>query len=157
MASVVKQQILEAVQAALVAAALVPIDRVYLDRTDELPEDDLSAIDILGGDAAGEESIQYQTVHFPSIQQRSYSFEIASIARGLTGAAKAARNLAGSVEATLCASASTITVGGRSIDLLLAEESEVKLPGGNSTPFVSVRQTWQAQYMTSGNDPTVPL
>lgn len=157
MASVVKQQILEAVQAALVAASLVNPGRVYLDRTDELPEDDLPAIDILGGDAAGEESIQYQTVHFPGIQQRSYSFEVASIARGITGAAKAARNLAGSVEATLRASAGTITVGGRAIDILLAEEFEAKLPGGNATPFVSVRQSWQAQYMTSGNDPTAPL
>ena len=100
MASVVKQQILEAIQAALVAAAIVGLDRVYLDRTDELPEDDLPAIDILGGDAAGEESIQYQTVHFPGIQQRSYSFEISAVARGITGAAKAARNLAGSVEST---------------------------------------------------------
>ena len=96
-------------------------------------------------------------MHFPGIQQRSYSFEISAVARGITGAAKAARNLAGSVESTLRASASTITVGSRSIDLLLAEESEIKLPSGNATPFVAVRQTWQAQYMTSGNDPTVPL
>lgn len=157
MASVVKQQILEAVQAALVAAALVTAGRVYLDRTDELPEDDLPAIDILGADVAGEESIQYQTIHFPGIQQRNYSFEIAAIARGVSDAAKTARNLAGTVEATLRSDASAITVGGKAIDILLGEESETKLPSGSATPFVAVRQIWQAQYMTSGNDPTTPL
>lgn len=155
MADHVQQQILEAVQAVLVAAAIVPTGRVYLDRTDELPEDDLPAIDILGGDQGAEESIEYQTMHHPATQSRSFSFPITGVARGAHGAAKAARNLGRSVEAAIMATASTIAVGGRVIDMVLADSSERK-QNGNALPMVAVSQTWQAQYHTTAGTPDVP-
>lgn len=152
----VTQQILEAVQTALKAAATAAGNRVYLDRTDELPSGDLAAIDILGGDEAGEESIEYLTMHWPVTQRRSYSFAITSVTRAATGVAKAARNLAAQVEETLLASATAITVGGTAIDMVLGEVSEAKT-GGADLPLASVRQVWQAQYITAGGAPRAAL
>jgi len=115
MADHVQQQILEAVQTALVAAATAASTRVYLDRVDEIPQANLPAIDILGPDDTGEESIQYLAMHFPPVQQRSYTFAISSIAALATGSAKAARNLAKQVEAALLAAIGSITVGGSAV------------------------------------------
>lgn len=155
MADHVQQQILEAVQTALVAAATAASTRVYLDRVDEIPQGNLPAIDILGPDDTGEESIEYLTMHFPPVQQRSYTFAISSIAALATGSAKAARNLAKQVEAALLAAVGTITVGGKAIDLVLAEGAERK-DGAGALPMFAVRQTWQAQYQTTAGTPDVP-
>lgn len=155
MADHVQQQILEAVQTVLVAAATAASTRVYLDRVDEIPQANLPAIDILGPDDIGEESIEYLTMHFPPVQQRSYSFTISSVTALATGSAKAARNLAKEVEAALLAAVGTITVGGKSIDLVLAEGTERK-DGAGALPMFAVRQTWQAQYITNGGTPDVP-
>lgn len=155
MADHVQQQILEAVQTALVAAATVASSRVYLDRVDELPQANLPAIDILGPDDTGEEAIEHLTMHFPPVQQRSYSFAISSITALTSGSAKAARNLAKQVEAALLAAAGTITVSGKAIELVLAEGAERK-DGAGALPMFAVRQTWQAQYITTGGTPDVP-
>lgn len=155
MADHVQQQILEAVQTTLVAAATVASTRVYLDRVDELPQANLPAIDILGPEDAGEEAIEYLTMHFPPVQRRSYTFTINSITALATGSAKAARNLAKQVEAALYAAAGTITVSGKAIDLVLAEGAERK-DGTGALPMFAVRQTWQAQYQTTAGTPDVP-
>lgn len=155
MADHVQQQILEAVQTVLVAAATAASSRVYLDRVDEIPQANLPAIDILGPDDTGEESIEYLTMHFPPVQQRSYSFTISSVTALATGSAKAARNLAKQVEAALLAGTGTITVSGKTIELLLAEGTERK-DGAGALPMFAVRQTWQAQYITTGGTPDVP-
>jgi hypothetical protein len=155
MADHVQQQILEAVQTVLVAAATAASSRVYLDRVDEIPQANLPAIDILGPEDTGEESIEYLTMHFPPVQQRSYSFTISSITALATGSAKAARNLAKQVEAALLAGTGTITVSGKTIELLLAEGAERK-DGAGALPLFAVRQTWQAQYITTGGTPDVP-
>lgn len=155
MAYPVTQQLLEAVQAALVAAALVQRARVHLDRTDELPETELPALDILGGDAGAEESIDYLTVHHPAVQRRSLSFELSAVTGAITGAAKAGRILAGQVEAVLSASAA-VSVNGVAIELLLAESVEAKV-NGSAKPFFAVRQTWQAQYQALATDPTTAI
>jgi len=155
MADHAHQRILEAVQAALVAAATAAGSRVYLDRVDDLPAANLPAIDILGADDIGEDAIEYQTVHFPGVQRHAYSFAIRSVTALATGSAKAARNLAGQVEAALLAAANTVAVGGKSIDLLLSDSSEIK-DGAGALPMFAVRQTWQAQFMTVGGAPTVP-
>lgn len=155
MADHVQQQILEAVQTALVTAATAAGTRVYLDRVDELAQASLPAIDILGPDDTGEEAIEYLTLHFPSVQQRSYTFAIGSVTALATGSAKAARNLAKQVEAALLAAIGSITVGGKAIDLVLAESSERK-DGAGALPMFAVRQTWQAQYQTTAGTPDVP-
>lgn len=154
MADHLQNQILDAVKAALVSAALVATGRVYLDRTDEIPEGGLPAIDILGGDEGDEESIEYQTVHFPPLQARAFTFPIASITRG-EDCARSARNLAGDVEAVLLASSGAITVGGRKVSMLLASSSSTKT-GDANTRMCAVRQSWQAQYHTQGGAPTAP-
>ena len=150
----VQNQMLDAIQAALVAAALVATGRVYLDRTDEIPQEHLPAIDILGGDEGDEDSIEYQTVHFPPLQARAFTFPITSITRG-DDSARTARNLAGEVEATLLASSGVITVAGRKVSMLLASSSSSKTGDANAR-MCAVRQSWQAQYHTSGGTPTVP-
>jgi hypothetical protein len=155
MADHVQQQILEAVQTALAAAATAASSRVYLDRVDEIPQANLPAIDILGPDDIGEEAIEYLTMHFPPVQRRSYSFTVSSITALATGSAKAARNLAKQVEAALLAGSGTITVSGKAIDLVLAEGTERK-DGAGTLPLFAVRQTWQAQYTTTGGTPDVP-
>ena len=155
MADHVQQQILEAVQTALVAAATAASSRVYLDRVDELPQASLPVIDIMGPDDSGEESVEYVTLHFPAVQQRAYSFAINSVTALATGSAKAARNLALQVEAALMAAVGTITVGGKVIDLLLASSAERK-DGAAALPMFAVTQTWQAQYTTTAGTPDVP-
>lgn len=154
MADHVQQQILEAVQTALVAAATAASTRVYLDRVDEIPQANLPAIDILGPDDTGEESIQYLAMHFPPVQQRAYTFAISSIAALATGSARAARNLAKEVEAALLAATGSITVGGKAIELVIADSAERK-DGAGALPMFAVRQTWQAQYITTGGTPDV--
>ena len=155
MADHVQQQILDTVQAVLVAAATAAAKRVYLDRVDEIPEANLPAIDILGGDDGDEESIEYQTVHFPPLQARAFTFPITSITRG-DDSARTARNLAGEVEARLLASSGVITVGGRKVSMLLASSSSTKTGDANAR-MCAVRQSWQAQYQTTGGAPTVPV
>lgn len=155
MADHAHQRILEAVQAVLVAASTAAASRVYLDRVDELPAANLPAIDILGADDVGEDAIEYQTVHFPGVQRHAYSFAIRSVTALATGSAKASRNLAGQVEAALLAAANTVAVGGVTIRVLLSDSSEVK-DGAGALPIFAVRQSWQAQYQTSGGTPTVP-
>lgn len=150
------QRILEAVQAALVAAATAAGSRVYLDRVDEIPADNLPAIDILGADDTAEDTIEHLTIGFPPLQQHAYSFGIRAVCAQATGAAKAARNLAGQVEAVLLAASNTIAVGAAPILVLLAGSSEVKDGEGAAQLFV-VRQQWQAQYQTQGGTPGVPL
>lgn len=155
MAQHLQNQILDAIQAALLAADTVAGLHVYLDRTDELPSGDLASIDILGGQEVGEESIEYLTMNWPPVQQRSYTFAIVSVARGAVDSSRAARNLAQQVEESLLATSNAIVVGGMSIDMLLAESSERK-DGSGEIPLAAVRQMWQAQYSTTAGTPDVP-
>lgn len=155
MADHAHQRILEAVQTVLVAASTDAASRVYLDRVDELPAANLPAIDILGADDTGEDAIEYLTVHFPGEQRHTYSFGIRSVAALATGSAKAARNLAGQVETALLTAANTIAVGGKPIKLLISDSSEVK-DGAGALPVFVVRQSWQAQFQTTGGAPTAP-
>lgn len=156
MADHVQVQVLDAVKAALLAAATAAGQRVYLDRTDDLPTSDLAAIDIVGGEEVGEESIEYLTMHWPPVQQRSFTFAITSVTRGATGSARAARNLAKQVESTLLGSATAITAGAVAIGMLLAESGERKDASGE-LPLAAVRQVWQAQYQTMAGAPDVAV
>lgn len=158
MADHVHQQILQAVQAALISANTAAQSRVDLDRTDELPESELPAISILPLGDAGSEAVEYlQTVHRPPLQQdRAYTFSIHCISGGDRGSMKVARNLAASVEVALLATATAIQVGGKSIRMLLSQSEEVKTGAANTRLF-SVRQQWQAQFRTVGGVPTASL
>jgi hypothetical protein len=154
MAAHVQQQIFDAVQTALIAASTAAGSRVYLDRTNELPEDDLPAIDIMGSAEGGDESVDSVAIGIPTMQQRVLSFPIICIARGLTGAPAAARNLAKQVEQTLLASASSIALGGTNIRMAItASRGDKRLDG--ALPFFSVTQTWQASYHTQAGIPDV--
>lgn len=153
MADHLQQQILERVQAVLLAAATDAGSRVYLDRADEIPQVDVPAIDILGREEVGEESIDYLTLNHPAVQRRSYSFPITSYAKG-NGAARASRNLAGAVESALAASAGAVAIGATAIEVVLAESSERK-DGLGATLICAVRQVWQAQYQTHAGTPDV--
>lgn len=152
MADHAQQQILDAVQAALIAAATAAGSRVYLDRTDELPEDQLSAIDILGGDETGEDAIENVGLGWPPIQRHVFSFAVSSVTRSASGSAEAARNLAKQVEAALGASAAAIVVGGTSIAMRITASSGQKSPAGNQ-PMAAQRQTWEASYHTQAGSP----
>jgi hypothetical protein len=149
----VTQQVLEAVQTALQDAATAAGSRVYLDRIQELPQDDLPAIDILGLNDGAEEVIEHATLGIPTIQRRTLSFPVYCITRGLTGSPRAARNLAGQVEAALLASASAIVVGSTNILMALTgARGERRLD--SALPFFSVGQEWTATYFTTAGAPT---
>lgn len=145
MADHITQQVLDAVQATLVAAGTAAVDNVFLDRVDAVPEAQIPAIHIEGSG----EVVEAQTVGFPPIYARQYSFTVACLA---SGSAKAARNLGGQVEAALCASVVAFTAGGLAKALLLTGSNEGKDGSGNSALF-EVRQSWTAQLMTVGNVP----
>lgn len=145
MADHINQQVLEAIKANLVAAATAAGAFVHLDRLDPVPEADIPAILIEGGG----EVVDAQTVGFPPIYSRQYSFTVACLA---SGTAKAARNLAGQVEAALCASLAAYTANGLAEALLLTGSNEGK-DGNGTTGLFEVRQSWTAQIMTVGNVP----
>lgn len=156
MADHAHQRILEAVQTVLAGAGTAAGANVFLDRIDELPATSMPAIDILGADDTGEDAIEEMTVAFPPKLQHVYSFPIACVCAQKTGAAKAARNLAKQVEATLLAATNTIAIGGVAIDMVITGSAEVK-DGAGATPMFAVRQSWQAQYRTIGGAPDVPF
>jgi len=152
MADHVQQQILEAIQAVLVAAAIVPGGRVYLDRTDELPEDDLPAIDILGRSETFDESIEYLSLDFPYLQQREMAFPIACIARSATTAAAISRNLGKQVEQAILAAMATVSIGGKRITMRINAVRGAK-SNDQATPMAAVIQSWTAQYHTQAGAP----
>lgn len=157
MADHAHQRILEAVQTALVAAATVAGSRVYLDRVDDLPTPSAPAIDIVGPeDVVEDENIEALAMHFPPLLQHALEFPVASVCAQKTGSAKAARNLAGQVEAALLDTASVISIGGIAIDMALLGSSEVK-DGAGAVPMFAVRQRWRARYQTVGGAPDAPV
>jgi hypothetical protein len=152
MADHLQQQILEYAQATLVAAATAAGARIYLDRVDELMQADLPAVHLEGGD----EEINGDTLGFPMVLERSYTFTAACVVGQATGAAKAARNLAKQVEAALLATTTTYTAGGAAKALWITASTESK-DGSGATSLFEVRQTWVARYMAYGGSPDVPI
>jgi hypothetical protein len=150
MADHLQQQILDYVQATLIAAATAAASHVFLDRVDELMQIDLPALDIEGGD----EDINADSVGFPALLERQYTFSVACVVGQASGSAKAARNLGKQVESALLASTTTFTAGGKAQALILTSSAESK-DGNGSTSLFEVRQTWQARYMTLGGSPDV--
>ena len=145
MADHINQQVLEAIQANLAAAATSAGSNVFLDRLDAVPEAKIPAILIEGvGDV-----VDAQTVGFPPIYSRQYSFTVACLA---SGTAQAARNLAKQVEAALCANLAAYTANSLAKALLLTGSNEGK-DGSGTTGLFEVRQSWTAQIMTVGNVP----
>lgn len=152
MADHLQQQILDYVQTTLTAAATSAGSNVFLDRVDELLQNNLPAIHIEGGD----EDAQADSVNFPTVYTRLYSFTVAAVCGQATGAAKAARNLAKEVEAALLASTSTFTAGGKAQALILTGSTESK-DGNGAVSLFEVRQSWTARYMTLGGTPDTPI
>jgi hypothetical protein len=151
MADHLQQQILDYVKTTLIAASIVGSGHVFLDRVDELQQSDLSALHIEGGD----EDVIADTVGFPTINTRAYTFTVACVCGLAADAAKTARNLGASVEAALLASMTTFTANGKAQALYLSSSTETK-DGAGAVPFFEVRQTWQAQYVTLGGTPDTP-
>ena len=152
MADHLQQQILEYVQATLASAATAAGSNVFLDRVDELLQANLPAIHIEGGD----EDAQADSISFPTIYTRLYSFSVACVCGQSTGAAKAARNLAKQAEAALLASLTTFTAAGKAQALVLTGSTESK-DGSGAVSLFEVRQTWTARYMTLGGTPDTPI
>lgn len=152
MADHLQQQILEHVQTTLAAAATAAGANVFLDRVDELQQTNLPALHIEGGD----EDVQANSINFPTVLNRTYGFSVSCVVGQASGAAKAARNLAKQVEATLLASITTFTAAGKCQALLLTGSGEAK-DGSGSVSMFEVRQQWQARYMTQGGTPDAPL
>lgn len=150
MADHLQQQILDAVQTTIAAAATAAGSNVYLDRVDELLQANLPAIHIEGGD----EEASADSINFPTVYSRAYSFSVACVCGQATGAAKAARNLAKQAEAALLASIGTFTAGGKAQALVLLGSSETK-DGSGAVSLFEVRQQWQARYTTLGGSPDV--
>lgn len=157
MADHIHQRILDAVQTVLRTAATAASTNVYLDRVEEINVKNLPAIDILGPDESADDDIALLTqMHFPAPQLHAYRFSIRCVAVLANGSAKAARNLAGQVEAALLASASAIAIDGVSISMFLDEVNEQK-DGSTSIPIFAVRQVWHAQFRTMAGAPTAPI
>jgi hypothetical protein len=156
MADHANQQILEAVQAVLIAASTAAGSTVYLDRVDEIPAASLPAIDILGGDDTGEDLVDAISVHFPAVFQHDYGFTVRAVCAQASGAAKAARNLAKQVEAALLAGASTVSIGGKTIEMIYAGSTETK-DGDAAVSMFAVSQSWRANYRTRGGTPDTPI
>jgi hypothetical protein len=152
MADHLQQQILDYVQTTLASAATAAGSNVFLDRVDELLQANLPALHIEGGD----EDVQPDSISFPTISTRTYSFSVACVVGQASGAAKAARNLGKQVEAALLASTTTFTAGGKAQSLVLTASSETK-DGSGAVSLFEVRQQWQARYMTMGGSPDTPI
>jgi hypothetical protein len=148
MADHLQQQILESVQATIATAATAAGSNVFLDRVDEVPQANLPAVHIEGGD---EEALA-DSLGFPAVYNRTYSFSVACVCGQATGAAKAARNLAKQTEAAMLATVATFTAGGKAQALVLTGSSETK-DGSGAVSLFEVRQQWQARYITLGGTP----
>jgi hypothetical protein len=148
MADHLQQQILDYVKNTLTAAATAAAGNVFLDRVDELMQVDLPAIHIEGGD----EEANLDSLDFPTVSRRTYNFTVCCICGQASGAAKAARNLAGQVESALLASTTTFTAGGAAGSLGLFGSVESK-DANASVALFEVRQNWQASYATFSGAP----
>ncbi|MCS4508891.1 hypothetical protein [Xylophilus ampelinus] len=151
MADHMQTRILQAVQAAILAAGLVPVDRVFLERPDELPTTLLPAVLLNGGD----ESVDDQTVNFPAVQLRVFQFEASACVKGEGGAPAAGRALAGGIEAALLALPATTLTGGLLRRLSLVG-SRPDNSGTGAVGLFELRQTWQATYLTLAGAPHQP-
>ena len=152
MADHLQQQILESVQATLLVAGTAAGTRVQLDRFDELPDHRLPTLHIDGGD----EDVETDSVGFPPICARLYTFTVECVIGQATGSAKAARNLAKEVEQALLASTAAFTCSGKCESLTLTGSTEAK-DANASVQLFEVKQTWVARYMTTAGTPDVPI
>jgi hypothetical protein len=152
MADHLQQQILEAVQANLIAAGTAAGSRVFLDRVDEITQAELPAFHIEG---VGEDD-QADSLNFPTVYTRQYRFTVAALVHQSTGSAKAARNLGQNAEVALLATLAGYTASGKAKALQLLGSNENK-DGSSALNFFEVRQSWQATYMTLGGSPDTPI
>lgn len=141
----VQQQILDAAVSILLAAATTAGTGVFLERVDELMESDLPAIHVEGGD----EDVSDESVTYPAIQRRTYSFTTSCIVSG-ADYGRNARNLAKQVEQALLTSTSPLN-GKASV--LQLDGSTVAKDGSGAVALFEVRQKWRATYYTQGGVP----
>ena len=148
-----QQQILEAMQAVIIAANTAAGSDVEIDRTEPWPAERVPAVEITTEDSA--ELVEPLTAHHPHLQQRTFEFEIRCTASGRTAPAES-RALGAEVETALIASASDVTLGGLTRTLLLTGVSSLK-DGSGEVPVAEQRQKWRAIYVTQSGAPTQPV
>ena len=152
MAAHIQQQILDAMKAALVAAATAAGARVYVDRPDELTPALLPAIVI----TAGQERVEALNMGYPVTHQRVMQIDCRAVAMG-TGAAYAARTLAGQIESALFASESAAYLGGLIKTPIELIGTDPQIDGQGSQLIAEVRQLWQLTYFTVSGAPDTPV
>ncbi len=143
----VQQQILDGVQAALIAASTAAGARVYLDRVDALEESDLPAL--LVQEAPEGESVEPATVS--GLEQRSYAVLVAAVVAHGADYAKQARALGLQVEQTLGVPAFAVPKPGRA----RIASSRITLSGDGNKAMAAREQTWRFTYFTRRGAPDI--
>lgn len=142
-----QQQILTAYAATLVAAGTAAGARVYVDHPDELTPEMLPAIVL----EAGAENVQTIGLNPPQPQERAWQLDIIAVTRG-AGAAAAARELGGQIEAALHSSLSDQTAGGI-VKTLALQSANPQLNGSTTQIVAEMRQNWLITYHTRAGTP----
>lgn len=150
MTAPLKQQLLDALAATLVAAGTTAGKSVYVDHPDELLASMLPAIVIQEGD----EKVSTESLGFPHLQQRELEVTLTCVCHG-TGSARAARALASQVEAAVFASISTTTLGGLAQGIHLAGSRQT-LSGQTSQLLCEQQTHWRISYYTRSGLPGTP-
>lgn len=147
MADHVQQQILDGVQAALIAAATAAGSRVYLDRVDALEVSDLPAL--LVQESPEGESVDPATVS--SLEQRTFSVLVAAVVAHGDDYAKDARALGLQVERVLGVPAFAVPKPGRA----RIASSRITLSGEGKELLAAKEQTWRFTYFTRRGAPDI--
>ncbi len=142
----VQQQVLDAVQAALVAGDTVAGDRVYVDRVDPVPSNKLPAIVILESDSG--EDAEPATIH--SLDQRTLPVEVHCVLKHCSTAAADARAFGLAVEKILRPSTTLAALCKRRPRLT---NSRPVTSGAGEDLIASRLQTWQFTYLVNPSAP----
>lgn len=143
----VQQQILEGVQAALIAASTDAGARVFLDRLDPLQASELPAI--LVEEAPAGEIVEPNTVS--GLEQRTYTVLVTSVVSHRSEYGERARELGLQVEKVLGVPAFAVPKAGRA----RISGSRMTLAGEGAQAMAAREQAWQFNYFTRRGAPEI--
>lgn len=154
MADHLQDQIMNSVKATLIAAATAAGMDVVIDGVDPIPVGKSDWISI----EAGPEISEPQTIGFPPIRQREFSFTLVLVAVRKTDWRVAASTLLKQSEAALSASTATFSAGGKArggIHYIGTETPEKDGTGQDVVYRIPAR--FAARYSCAANTPDTPV
>jgi len=144
-----QQQILEAVQAQLIAAGTAAGARVYLDRLDPLEDRDLPALLVV--EAPEGEQLAPSTVS--GMEQRELAVQVIAVLSQAGGYAAQAREMGRQVEVALTARTFAAPKPGR----CHLQRSRLILSGDGDKPRAARELTWRVTYYARRGAPDQPF